>query len=135
MRDSSVVVTRTAGSTWACLPRRGTTRRLAAGEVSELSLQSGREVVYARPGFAGVFDVADGTRRELESGGGPVAVTSVAFIAGGPGGLASWGYKRKAPTLLSPEPASAVAIGDAELERVAYWLDAAGAPRATVIVR
>ena len=135
MRDSSIVVTRTTGSTWGCLPRRGTTRRVAAGAVSELSLQSGREVVYARPGFAGVFDVADGTRRELESGGGPVAVSSVAFVAGGPGGLASWGYKRKAPTLLSPDPASKIAIGDAELERIAYWLDANGAPRATVIVR
>ena len=96
MRDSSVVVTRTAGSTWA-LPAtsRDDPAASLSGEVSELSLQSDREVVYARPGFAGVFDVADGTRRELESGGGPVAVTSVAFVAGGPGGLASWGYERK----------------------------------------
>jgi hypothetical protein len=127
------VVSRAAGATWACLPSRGKTRRIAIGALSELSVLSGREVAYARPGFAGVFDVADGTRRELESGGGPLAVTSVSLAAAGPGGLRSWGYRQKAATLLSPEPATEVAIGDSETERVAYWLDATGAARFTVI--
>lgn len=129
------VVSRAAGATWACLPRRGSTRQVATGVVSELSLLSAREVVYARPGFAGVFDVATGTRRELESSAGPVAVTPVSLVVAGPGGLRSWGYRQKAPTVVSPEPATEVAIGDSELERVVYWLDAAATPRTTVIVR
>ena len=103
--------------------------------MSDLSLLSDREVAYTRPGFAGVFDVVDGTRRELESNGGPVAVTPASLAAAGPGGLHAWGYRKKAPTLRETEPATEIAIGDDETERVAYWLDATGTPRATVIVR
>jgi hypothetical protein len=135
VRDEWLVVSRAAGSTWACSPGRGKTRQVANAVVSEVSLLSSREVAYARPGFTGVFDVLDRTRRELESGGGPVAVTAVALIAAGPGGLRSWGYRQPAPTLVSPEPATEVAIGDSESERVAYWLDATGTPRLTVIFR
>jgi hypothetical protein len=135
LRDEWLVVSRAAGSTWACSPRRGRTRQVANAVASDLSLLSTREVAYARPGFTGVFDVLDGTRRELESSGGPVAVTAVALIAAGPGGLRSWGYRQTAPTLVSPEPATEVAIGDSETERVAYWLDATGTARMTVIFR
>jgi hypothetical protein len=133
--DGSLVVSRAAGATWACLPRRGRTRRVASGALTDLSVLSAREVAYTRLGFAGVFDVADGTRRELESSGGPVAATPVSLVAAGSGGLRSWGFRQKAPMLVSAEPATEVAIGDSESERVAYWLDATGAPRQTVIFR
>jgi hypothetical protein len=57
----------------------------------------------------------------------------VSFASAGPRGLRSWGCRQKAPTLVSAEPATEVAIGDSETERVTYWLQAAGTARATVI--
>jgi hypothetical protein len=133
LREYSVVLSRAAGATWACRLESGKTRRVASGALTDFAVLSHREVAYARPGFVGVFDIIAATRRELSSDGGPLAVTPVALIAAGPAGLSSWGYRQKAATLVSAEPATEVAIGDSETERFAYWIDAAGTPRATLI--
>ena len=65
------VISRAGGDTWAC--RRGKTRLLARGAVTEFRVVGEREVAYARPGFVGVLDVVGGKRRELPSTGGALA--------------------------------------------------------------
>lgn len=120
------VISRAGGDTWAC--RRGRTRLLARGAVSEFSIVGEREVAYARPGFVGVLDVVGGTRRELSSTGGPVAASNLAVFAGGPTGLRAWLVNREAASTVSAEAATEVAVGFGETT-VVYWLDGAGTPR------
>ena len=68
------MISRAGGDTWAC--RRGKTRLLARGDVTEFSIVGERDVAYARPGFVGVLDVVNGTRRELPSAGGVLAANT-----------------------------------------------------------
>ena len=69
---------RDSGSSSAAPPARrgracraGEDAQVANAAVSDLSLLSAREVAYARPGFAGVFDVLDGTRRSSRAAAAP----------------------------------------------------------------
>jgi hypothetical protein len=55
------------------------------------------------------------------------------LVAAGSGGLRSWTSGRSAASLISPEPAAEVAVGVSLTETVAYWIDAAGNPRARAI--
>jgi hypothetical protein len=117
------VITRAGGDTWAC--RGGKTRRL--GDVSEFSIVGEREVAYARPGFVGVLDVVNGRRRELPSAGGALAANNLALFTGGPAGISAWRVSQDAPSPVTAEPASELAVGYGETT-VVYWLDGAGAP-------
>jgi hypothetical protein len=129
MRDTSIVLTRAGGATWAC--RHGRTRRVTASR--DASIISDRFVAYSRPGFTGILDVANGKRRELPSAGGPVVATAWALVAPSTDGLRAWTYGAKAPKLLAAEPASEVAIGETDIAPVAFWLDASGNPKAAAI--
>ena len=77
------VISRAGGDTWAC--RRGKTRLLARGDVSEFSIVGEREVAYARPGFVGILDVVNGKRRELPSAGGALAADQPRAVLRRPG--------------------------------------------------
>jgi hypothetical protein len=119
------VITRAGGDTWAC--RRGKTRLLARGDVSEFSIVGEREVAYARPGFVGVLDVVDGKRRELPSAGGALAANNLALFSGGPAGISAWRVSLDAPSQLTTEAASELAVSYGETT-VVYWLDGTGTP-------
>ena len=120
------VITRAGGDTWAC--RRGKTRLLARGDVSEFSIVGEREVAYARPGFVGILDVVNGKRRELPSAGGALAANNLALFSGGPEGISAWRVSRDEPSPVTGEAASELAVGYGETT-VVYWLDGTGAPR------
>ena len=120
------MISRAGGDTWAC--RRGKTRLLARGDVTEFSVVGEREVAYARPGFVGVLDVVNGKRRELPSTGAPLAANNLALFSGGPAGLSAWLVSRDAATPVTTEAASEVAVGFGETT-VVYWLDGNGAAR------
>jgi hypothetical protein len=126
LRDASIVLTRQGGATWAC--RRGKTRRVSAGR--EASILGDRFVAYARPGYTGILDVANGRRRELP---GPGATSAWALVAATPGGVSTWVYGAKAPKRLAAEPAREVAIGETAIAPVAFWLDPSGNPRSAAI--
>ncbi len=129
VRDTSIVVTRAGGATWAC--RRGKTRQVTTS--LDASILSDRFVAYSRPGFAGILDVANGKRRELPSAGGPVVASAWALVATAADGVRSWTYGSAAAALLNPGPATEVAIGETDTQAVAYWLDAASNPQSAAI--
>jgi hypothetical protein len=122
LRDANVVLTRAGGATWAC--RRGKSRRL--GVTSQASILDDRKVAYVRAGAVGVLDVANGKYRELQSEGGAVAASEWGLLAGTPGGLRLWGANRAAPEVIAAEPAGEVALGAADAQAFAYWMDAGG---------
>jgi hypothetical protein len=124
MRDTSIVITKAGGATWAC--RRGKTRRVDG----EATIISNRFVAYTRPGFTGILDVANGQRRELPGSG---AAGAWALVTAAPDGVRTWVYGDKAPKLLAAEAAREVAIGDTSIAPVAFWLDEAGNPRVAAI--
>ena len=125
LREGVFVISRAGGDTWAC--RRGKTRRLTRGAVTEFSVVGERSVAYARPGFVGVLDVVSGTRRELASAGGALAADHRALYSGGPEGLKRWMLNSTTPITLSSESVSEVAVGVGEAA-VVYWLDGTGTP-------
>ena len=124
MRDTSIVVTKAGGATWAC--RNGKTRRVDG----EGTIISNRFVAYARPGFTGILDVANGKRRELPGSG---AAGAWALVTAAPDGVRTWVYGDKAPKLLVAGAATEVAIGETAIAPVAFWLDANGIPRSAGI--